>query len=181
MQTANRLKSAPITGEDLARWLVFTGFWGSSFYLLASVSLIAGARRQPVELDAPTLGVGYGLHVLSFVAVGSVGSAIVSLVRGKGTSEQAEEAIGGGQLERSWPLQAVGGAVGSVVPLALAVASQNIAEQITGRPAILGDVAWPVTGGTMIVLSGLTALAVGRIASWVAEDAKNGSHTRPHR
>lgn len=167
-------RDLPVEGEDITRVLVFTSFWGTLYYLLACVSLIAGARRQPVEVDARTVATGYGVHLLAFMAGGALTSAAGALVRGKRPTEQAEEAIGGGQLERSWPLQAAGGAAGAVLPLGLAVASQAISGQLTRRPSLAEDVTWPVVGATMVTLSGLVALAVARITAWVAEDAKSG-------
>ncbi|NJN16484.1 MAG: hypothetical protein HC822_09535 [Oscillochloris sp.] len=178
MQVSEIVKDAPIEREDVSRWVVFSGFWGSIFYLLSCVSEVAAARRRPVRLDTQTLGMGYGMHVATFVIGGSILNAGQSLVVGKSSTEQAQESIGGGQLQRTWPLQALGGAAGSVVPLAMAVASQKVAENITGRPAIDNDINWPVAAGTMVVITGLTALAVSRITSWVARDAKRGSGRR---
>lgn len=174
---AELIKSAPIEGEDVSRWLTFSGFWGSIYYLLSCVSLVAGARRQPLKLHTPTLGLGYLFHVLSFVVGGSLLSAVGSLVRGKSSSQQAEEAIGGGTLERTWLLQALGGAAGAAVPFAMALLSQQLASRVTGEDAVSADadISWPVAGGTMVTISGLTALAVSRIAAWVAEDAKTGA------
>ncbi|HMQ34853.1 MAG TPA: hypothetical protein PKD53_29300 [Chloroflexaceae bacterium] len=174
MKTPEVLKDAPIEGEDVARWLTFTGFWGAIFYLLACASLVAASRRQPVRLSAPTLGLGLLLHVATFMVGGSLSSAVGSLVRGKSSTEQAQEAIKSGQLERSIPLQALGGAVGSVVPFGLAVASLRVAGRLTGQPALkdLQAVQWPQAVGTMVAASGATALAVSRIAAWVARDAK---------
>jgi uncharacterized protein (UPF0548 family) len=171
------IKQAPITGEDVSRWFTFSSFWGSIYYLLSCVSLVAGARRQPVRLHTPTLGLGYLLHVLGFILGGSLLSAAGSVVRGKSSSRQAEEAIGSGSLERTWPLQALGGAAGAVIPFAMALMSQQIAGQVTGEDAVAteADINWPVAGGTMVAVSGLTALAVSRVAAWVAEDAKTGS------
>jgi hypothetical protein len=175
MRASKAIQKVPIGGEDVRRWLVFTSFWGSVFYVLSCTSLIIGARRQTVKFHAPSVGIGYGLHVLTFVVGGSLLSAANSIVRGKSTSEQAEDAIGSGQIERQWPLQALGGAAGSVIPFALAVTSQKVASNITGRAAITEDVNWPAASGAMVVASGLTALAVARIAAWVARDAQQGS------
>lgn len=171
------IKDAPIGGEDVARWVTFSGFWGAVFYLLACASMIASSRRQPVRLSGKTVGIGLLLHVATFVAGGSLSSAAGSLIRGKSSREQAQEAIATGRLERTVPLQALGGAAGSVVPFGLAVASLRAAERITGRPALgdLDEVRWPQAVGTMVAASGLTALAVSRIAAWVARDAKRES------
>lgn len=180
MRGIEPIKDAPIGGEDVSRWLTFTSFWGSISYLLACVSLIAGARRESVRLHTPTLALGYAMHVLAFTVGGSLLSAAGSVARGKSSTAQAEESIGGGTLERTWPLQAAGGAAGSVLPFAMAVASQGLASRITGRDA-LGEgaaVSWPVAGGAMVASSGLVALAVSRITAWVAEDAKSGAPGR---
>lgn len=175
METPEVLKDAPIGGEDVARWLTFTGFWGAIFYLLACASLVSASRRQPVRLSAPTLGLGLLLHVATFMVGGSLSSAAGALARGKSSTEQAQESIKSGQLERSIPLQALGGALGSVVPFGLAVASLEVAGRLTGQPAVkdLQAVRWPQAVGTMVAASGATALAVGRIAAWVARDARS--------
>lgn len=175
MQLPATLKNPPIRNTDVRRWLVFTSFWGSISYLLSSTSMVIAARRRPVKIDTPTLGLGYALHVLTFVTGGSLASATSAIIRGKPTTDQSEEAISSGELQQKWPLQAAGGAVGSLVPFALAVASQRIAAQRTGRTAIAKDVNWPLAGGAMVALSGLTALAVARIVAWVAEDAQSGA------
>lgn len=174
MRTPELFKEAPIKGEDVARWLTFTSFWGALFYLLSCVSLVAASRRETVRLNGRTLGVGLLLHVATFVAGGSLSSAVGSLARGKSSTEQAEESIKSGQLERTVPLQALGGALGSVVPFGLAVGSLQLAEHITGQPALSDEqaVSWPQAVGVMVTSSGLTALAVSRIAAWVARDAK---------
>jgi uncharacterized protein (UPF0548 family) len=174
MQLPETLKNPPIRNTDVRRWLVFTSFWGSISYLLSSTSLVIAAKRRPVKIDTPTLGLGYVLHVLTFVTGGSLASATSAIVRGKPTTDQSEEAISSGELQQKWPLQAAGGAVGSLVPFALAVASQRVAAKRTGRQAISKDVNWPLAGGAMVALSGLTALAVARIVAWVAEDAQSG-------
>lgn len=175
MQTSPIVKGAPISGEDVARWVTFSGFWGAIFYLLACVSLVASSKRQPVRVSAPTLGLGLLLHVAAFVAGGTATSAIGALARGKSSTEQAQESIKSGQLEQTVPLQALGGALGSVVPFGLAVGSLRLAGQITGEPALkdLQSVQWPQAIGAMTISSGVTALAVSRIAAWVARDAKS--------
>jgi hypothetical protein len=174
MQTPPIVKDAPISGEDVARWVTFSGFWGAIFYLLACVSLVAASKRQPVRVSAPTLGLGLLLHVATFVAGGAATSAIGALARGQSSTEQARESIKSGQLEQTVPLQALGGALGSVVPFGLAVGSLRLAGRITGEPALkdLQSVQWPQAIGAMTLSSGVTALAVSRIAAWVAKDAK---------
>ena len=97
MRASKAIQKVPIGGEDIRRWLVFTSFWGSVFYVLSCVSLIIGSRRQTVKFHAPSVGIGYGLHVSTFVVGGSLLSAANSIVRGKSTSEQAEELIGRGE------------------------------------------------------------------------------------
>ncbi len=173
MQLPETLKNPPIHSTDVRRWLVFTSFWGSISYLLSSTSLVIAARRRPVKLDTPTLGIGFVMHVTTFMAGGSLAAATSAMVRGKPTTEQSEEAISSGQLQQNWPLQAAGGAIGSLVPFALAIISQRLAGQRTGRTAIAKDVNWPLAGGAMVGLSGLTALAVARIVAWVAQDAQS--------
>jgi uncharacterized protein (UPF0548 family) len=180
MSASDLVRKAPVEAEDVSRWLTFTSFWGSIFYLLSCVGIVAGSRRRPARLDGPTVGIGYLIHLATFVVGGSLVSFLGNLLRGKTSTQQAEEAIGGGALERAWPLQAVGGAAGAVVPFALAVASQAVAAQITGErtPADENEVSWPVAAGATVAATGLLALAVSRIVAWVAEDAKSGSRPR---
>lgn len=176
METPQVMKDAPIGREDVARWLTFSGFWGAIFYLLACASLLATSKRQPVRINTQTVGVGMLLHVLTFVVGGATASAIGSLARGQSSTEQAQESIKGGQLERTVLLQALGGALGSVVPFGLAVGSLRVAERLTGQPALKdaqSSVQWPQAVGAMTLASGVTALAVSRIAAWVARDAKD--------
>jgi energy-converting hydrogenase Eha subunit E len=169
-------KDLPVKGEDLSRVLTFTSFWGSIFYLYASISQLIGARRQAVNVDVPTVGLGLLFHLLTFVGGGTAMSLLAAVKTGKSATEQAEKDIGGGTLERTWFAQGLAGGAGSIVPFLLAVTSQRLAGRVTGRSAIDDrDPSWPVAGGIMVILSGLTALAVSRITAWVAEDAKRGS------
>ncbi|GAB4437391.1 MAG: hypothetical protein OHK0015_30080 [Chloroflexi bacterium OHK40] len=177
MATLSRLrKHNPIRREDIPRWLTFTGFWGAIFYLLSCVSLVAGSERRTVQLHPKTLGLGLLLHVASFMAGGALAVATGSLVRGKSSTVQSEEQISSGQLERTVVQQGLGGAVGSVVPFGMAVGSIELAGRITGVPAFgqRNTVNWPIAVGTMVVSSGLVALAVSRITAWVARDARRG-------
>ena len=175
MHMPDVIKDAPIKGEDVTRWLTFTSFWGAISYLLATVSLIVGSKRQPVKLNAPTAALGLLFHVATFMVGGSLAVAIGSIVRGKRSTELSEESISSGELERTVLPQALGGAVGSLAPFALAVGSMLLAERITGKPALADkdNVRWPLAGGTMIAASGATALAVSQITAWVAKDAKS--------
>ncbi|MCU0495359.1 MAG: hypothetical protein MUD01_27535 [Chloroflexaceae bacterium] len=169
--------TTPVEGQDVARWLTFTSFWGSMFYLLSCVSLVLTHRRQPVKLHGPTMLLGLAMHLSTFVTLGSAGSALFSLLRGKSTTEISEERIGSGQLERSTLVQGLGGAAGAVVPFALAAASLRVAEHYTGEHAVApaAGVRLPQALALMVGLTGLTSLAVSRIAGWVARDAKRGS------
>jgi hypothetical protein len=176
MKTPEMLERVPVAGEDVVRWLTFTSFWGSISYLLASTSIAAAHTRQPLQIDMRTLGVGMGLHVATAVALGSASAAGFAIAKGERTTEVAERRIAGGELERSVVRQGLGAAVGSLLPFAMAAASLRLAEQITGEPAF-GDadaISWPAAMATMVAASGLTSLAVARITSWVARDAKQG-------
>lgn len=174
MRTGELLREAPVGGQDVARWVTFSSFWGVLYFLIACVSMVATARRQPVRLHGPTAALAMLIHVAGFVLGGSTLSALGSLVRGKSSTEQAKESISSGQLEATVPLQALGGAAGAVVPFALTLGSLTVAEQITGQPAMShAGVRWLPAIGVMTGASGLAALAVGRIAAWVAEDAKS--------
>lgn len=162
-----------IKREDVARWITFSGFWGFVFYLLSLVGLLASHRRQPLRINANTALVGMGIHVGSFITVGSLLSALQSLWRGKSTTQQAREQIGSGDLERSMLQQVAGAAAGSVVPFAWTVGSLRVAERITGKRTFTDSstINWLGAAGTTALLSGVTSLAVNRIAAWVARDA----------
>lgn len=172
-QVSRTVRTVPIRGEDVARWMVFTAFWGSVSYLYTCIGQIVGTRRDSVRVHTPTVGLAYGVHVLSFVVGGSLVVAISSIVRGKRSTDRSAKAISSGKLERGWPLQALGGTAGSVLTFGLALASQSLVSQRTGHTAVAEEVNLPVAGGAMVVLSGLTAFAVARITAWVAQDAKS--------
>jgi hypothetical protein len=175
MRATDIVKDAPVKGEDLSRVLTFTGFWGTIFYLYATLSQLVAARRSSVRVHMPTVGLGLLFHLLAFVGGGTTMSLLGAAVTGKRPTEQAEKDIAGGTLERTWFAQGLAGGLGSLVPFALALISQKLAGQVTGGAAVEDDVSWPVAGGTMVTASGLTALAVSRITAWVAEDAKSGT------
>ncbi|NJM05780.1 hypothetical protein HC891_05655 [Candidatus Gracilibacteria bacterium] len=164
-----------VEDEDVMRWITFTGFWGGIYYLLACTSLAVGQREQPVKINIPAASTALGLHLSTFIAGGSLVSASSSLISRKSTTEQAREQIASGQIEQTIVQQALGGAIGSVVPFAIALASMQAAEQITGKKAFdTEQMNWPVAIGTMVALSGVTAFCVSRIAAWVAKDAREG-------
>jgi hypothetical protein len=171
-----------IRGRDVTRWLTFSTFWGSVSYLLACASLAGASRRQPVRVNAGTTLLGLGIHVASFVALGSATAATAAFVRQKPTTQISTEEISGGSLEQPKNIisQGLGAAAASVVPLALAVASQQAAERIAGSPAIgkIDDMRWLRAVAVMSALSGLTSLAVARITGWVARDARGGRGPR---
>jgi hypothetical protein len=174
MNALKVLKQTPIRGEDIPRWLTFGSFWGAISYLLACVSLLVGNRRQPVRLDLQTLGLGFLLHTTGFMTGGSLAVATGSIISGKSTTTISEDGISSGQLERSVVQQGIGGALGSVVPFALALGSIELAHRITGKSAF-GEkraINWPLAVGTMVATSGIISLAVSRITAWVAKDAK---------
>jgi hypothetical protein len=164
-----------VEDQDVVRWITFTGFWGGIYYLLACTSLAVGQREQPVSIHVPTATTALGLHLSTFIAGGSLISASSALISRKSTTEQAREQIASGQIEETIVQQALGGAVGSVVPFGIALVSMQAAEQLTGKQAFdVEHMSWPVALGTMVALSGLTALCVSRIAAWVAKDARAG-------
>jgi hypothetical protein len=175
MNAIQLFKKTPIRGEDIPRWLTFTSFWGAISYLLTCISLLAGGRRDAARLNLRTLGLGFLLHTTGFVTGGSLAVAVGSIVSGKSSTEVSQQEISGGQLEHSIVQQGVGGALGSVVPFALALGSIKLANRITGKSAFgeTRTMSWPIAVGTMVVTSGVLALAVSRITAWVAEDAKS--------
>lgn len=174
MKTIEKQTQPAIEREDIARWLTFSGFWGSLFYILSLIGLVAGQRQQPVRLNAHTALVGMAVHVGTFVTIGSTGGLLAALVKGKSTSQQARERVNPEQLERGIVRAGVSGAVGSVIPFLLTLGSLQVAERITDKPLFEeGNTNWPRAVGTTAIFTGLTALAVSRIAAWVARDAGN--------
>ncbi len=174
MKTIEKQTQPAFEREDIARWLTFSGFWGSLFYILSMIGLVAGQRQQPVRLNAGTALVGMAVHVGTFVTVGSGGGLLAALARGQSTSQQARERVNPEQLERGIVRAGAGGTVGSVIPFLLALGSVQVAERVTGKALFEGgDTSWPRAVGTTAVCTGLTALAVSRIAAWVARDARN--------
>lgn len=174
MTTTESQSQSLIGTQDVARWFTFTGFWGFVFYLLSFAGLLRGQRRQPVSVDTDTAIVGMGIHIGVFVTAGSLFSAGASLVRRQSTTQQARQRVDDGTIERTIPLQAVGGAIGSIIPFAMAVGSIRAAERVTGKALFPdgNDIAWSRAIGTTALLSGVTALAISRIAAWVANDAR---------
>lgn len=166
-------------GEDIARWLTFSGFWGFVFYLLSFLSLTLAQRRQPFQLNSRPLLTGMLLHVGGFVVLGSAASAAETLRKGKPTSALAQERIAGGSLDRVQLSQGLGAAAGAAVPFGLALGALRAAEQLSGERAFTpaGNTRWPQALGAMALFTGAAALAITRIASWVAKDARRGSLT----
>ncbi|MFV9504670.1 MAG: hypothetical protein AB4911_08905, partial [Oscillochloridaceae bacterium umkhey_bin13] len=144
-------------------------------YLMTFVSLFVGNRRNPVQINRTTLGLGFLLHTTSFIVGGSLLVAIASLIRGKSSTAISEEDISSGRLGRSVLQMGGMGALGSMVPFTLALGSLKVAHRITGEPAFDEAEAqhWPLTLGTMATASGLLALAVSQITAWVAQDAQS--------
>ncbi len=180
MNRATTQEQKPIvTGQDVARWLTFSGFWGFVFYLLSLVSMLIGHRRQPAQLNTKNALVALGLHVGTFVTIGSAFSAAVSFKRGRSTSELAQESTSSGQTGSN-PLQTgASAAAGSPLPFALAAASTRMAGSLTGQPTFPEgtSIDWLRAAGTNAVFTGITAMAVSRIAGWVAQDARRESIT----
>jgi hypothetical protein len=175
MQLFRQKDSPPIQGRDVVRWLTFTSFWGFISYLLACASMLGAQRRQPTQLNTPTAAVGMGVHIGSLMLLGSLGSAAAALISGKSTTKMSEERIAGGELEQSGLLRGLLSGVGSIGFLGLAIVSMAVAEKTTGAAVFSHKtIRWPQAVGTMALSSGMTALAVNRIAGWVARDAKRG-------
>jgi hypothetical protein len=175
-------RSVQFEREDILRWFTFSSFWGSVFYLLSCVSLATAHREQPLRINTGTAAAGMGLHVGTFVALGSIGSAVAAIKRGKTTTEMARESIASseGSLNASGMERlkgALGAGAGSTIPFAMSLASLLLAERLTGTPAFPGrdSIRWPQALATMAAGTGLTALAVSQIASWVARDARIGA------
>ncbi|MBP1465973.1 hypothetical protein EYB53_009685 [Candidatus Chloroploca sp. M-50] len=171
-----------LQGEDLGRALVFSSFWGSIFYLLAFVSQLLAFRRPPAEVQSKPTLTGAGIFVGGFVGLGTLGIAIVSLLKGKSPAEQAREQLGtaGEGGSNSVFGTALGAGLGSVVPFSVAVGSMRLAERITGVPAVgpQEHVDLPRAAAVNALLTALIAAAVTRITGWVARDARAAERTR---
>ncbi|HEU4323488.1 MAG TPA: hypothetical protein VFS21_10115 [Roseiflexaceae bacterium] len=161
-----------VAPDDPLRWVTFSGFWGFVFFVLSVAGMLAGQRHTVVRINQRTLWAALLLHMAAFVGGGTLFSALQQLLVRRSAKEQAEQAVATGALQRSIPLQALGSALGAVVPFGLAVGSARLAEHLTGAPLLpRARTDWPRALAVTSGLSGLVALAVTRIAAWVAEDA----------
>lgn len=171
-----------LRGEDLSRTLVFSGFWGSIFFLLAFVSQVLTFRRRPAEVHSPTVLTGAGIFIGGFVGLGTLLIAIATARSGKKPAEQAREQIGAaGETSSGSVLRtALSAATGSLLPLALSRGSLRLAAQLTGTPALTPTegLSLPRTAVVNALLNALIAAAVARITGWVARDARNAERTR---
>lgn len=162
-----------ISHEDPWRWLTFSSFWGSIYYLLVYAGIIVGHRSKTAQFNRRPLLVSLLLFLLFFISGSTLLSVIEQLVVRRSAKEQSRRAIASGLLEPSIPLQAIGGAAGAVGAFGLAAASNQIAERITHEPVFPApDIDWPRALAATSIFSGLASLAVSRIAAWVAEDAQ---------
>lgn len=167
-------RSEPVVDrQDPLRWVTFSGFWGLILFLLSVVGLVAGQERSQVRISRRTAGVTLLIHMLAFVSGGTLFSLVQQVLVGRGARQQSRQAIRSGLLERSIPLQALGSAAGAVVPFGMVVAEARLAARLTGEPLLApGRTNWPRALTVTSALSGLVALAVTRIAGWVAQDAR---------
>lgn len=164
-----------VAAEDPLRWLTFSAFWGFIYYLLTAVGIIAGQKRADVRINRRAAGVALLVHEAMFIVGGSVFSYVQQRIAGRSAQEQSEEIAGSNVIERSIPLQALGGVAGAVIPFGVALGAMAAAEYLTEEPVFKAATTnWPVALATTSGLSGLAALAVSRIAGWVARDAKRG-------
>jgi hypothetical protein len=127
-----------------------------------------------VRINTQTTLTGMGIYVGGFISYTSLYSTVKSFTQGKSISKIARERIRGGSLDRPLWQFAAGGGVFSIFPFLLAVLTLRLAEGITGEPAFEDSdyINWPQAAGTTALLSGLAALVVTRITSWVARDAR---------
>ncbi|GAB4208044.1 MAG: hypothetical protein OHK0022_37080 [Roseiflexaceae bacterium] len=171
MRMLSRVDRA-VAPDDPLRWVTFSGFWGFVFFLLSVAGLLAGQRHSVVRINQRTLWAALLIHMTAFVTGGTLFSALQQVLVRRSAEEQSEQAVASGTLQRSVPLQTLGSAVGAVVPFGLAVASAQLAERLTGAPLLpRARTDWRRALAVTSGLSGLAALAVSRIAAWVAEDA----------
>jgi hypothetical protein len=179
MQQSTHKGAGLVGSEDVQRWITFTGFWGFIFYLLACVAQALGSRRQPVQIHMPTAVTGLGIHLAAFVGGGSALIALGSAFAGKQSTTLARERIGRNTLGRPLQVlgQGLGAAVGSLLPLGLAITSQRAAARITGT-AVFHDAEAIDTPRTVLAMGGLSslvAMAITLIVGWVARDARRAA------
>lgn len=162
-----------VSPEDPWRWLTFSGFWGSLYYLLVYVGLLTGQQPTTLRINRRPALLSFALYLTAFVTSGTLFSVLEQLLTGRSAKQQTRMLIAAGVLERGIPLQALGGAAGAVLPFGLVMATNAVAERLVGEPAVQpGPLRWGRAVAVTSVLSGLASLAVSRIAAWVAEDAR---------
>jgi hypothetical protein len=160
--------------EDLSRTLVFSGFWGTIFYLLAFVSQLLTFRRPLAEVRSRTVLVGAGIFIGGFVGLGTLLVAVVSARTGKTPAQQARAQLGMAGEESGLLRTALGAGLGSLLPLVLAWGSMRLAAGLTGAPVLAPPegVSLPRAAVANALLTTLVAAAVTQITSWVARDAR---------
>jgi hypothetical protein len=168
------MKPSIVEKEDIARWFTFGGFWGFVFYLLSLVGILSSHRQQPARINMATVLTGLVLQVLSFVGFTAFFSVLQALVLKKNSTQLARERIGGGTFEENYAKIGLGASLLSLIPFSFAVGNLRLAEKITGKPAFADDeqINWTAAVGITAVFSSITGLAVARITSWVAQDAR---------
>lgn len=176
--TTRRSNGLSWQGEDLSRALVFSGFWGTIFYLLAFVSQLLTFRRPLAEVRGRTVLVGAGIFIGGFVGLGTLGVAAVSARAGKTPAQQARAQLGAAGAEGGLLRTALGAGLGSILPLALTWGSMRLAAGLTGAPVLAppDGVSIPRAAVANAVLTALVAAAVTQITGWVARDARAGEH-----
>jgi len=169
-----------IAQEDPWRWVTFSSFWGGVYYLLVSAGIIAGSRSPNVRINRRATLVSLLVYMATFVSGGTLFSFLEQRIVRRSAKEQSERVIASGTLEPSIPFQALGSAAGSIVPLGLVLAANEIARRATGETVFAPTaVDWRRAVVVTGTLSGLAGLAVSRIATWVAEDAQDAARDFP--
>lgn len=172
--TTDQSKQGLIGQEEVARWLVFSSFWGFIFHILAFLSMLISHRRQPAPVNAKPALTAMALHTGAFTLGGSIFSAYSSFKRGKSGVQNVRDRIADGTVERIVVVRAIGAAVGAVCSLLLAVGSIKGAEQITEEKVFPeGDsIDWGKATVASALSIGTVAAAVGQIAAWVVKDTR---------
>lgn len=171
-QQQNR-RHGVISAEDPWRWVTFSGFWGSLYYLLVCAGLIAGHESTAPQVNKRALRVSFIVYLASFVSGGTLISLLQQLVIRRSAKDQTRDVIASGVFERSIPFQALGAAAGAVPAMGLVLGANSIAERVTGEQAIVGGpIRWSRAIAVASLLGGAAGLAITRIAGWIAEDAQ---------
>lgn len=178
MKQQNR-RHGVISPEDPWRWITFSSFWGSLYYLFVCIGLIVGHESSAPQINKRALRMSLTIYLVSVISGGTVFSLLEQLIVRRSAKDQTRDVIASGIFEPTIPLQALGAAVGALPALGLVLGANNIAERVTGEQVVVGGpIRWPRAIAVMSLLAGAAGFAVTRITGWIAEDAQEAERER---